>query len=217
MIMKRLSALDKELQDGHFRVSLFGSARIKKGDAIYTLVHNLAQAIGKEGIDIVTGGGPGLMNAASEGHAHGRKDKSVRSLGLLIKLPHEKPKNKHLDFKEEFNRFTPRLDHFMVLSNAVVVAPGGLGTLLELFYTWQLVQLGEVCDMPIILLGKQWKPLLNWVKQWPLKQGFMSLQDMHSVFHANTVNDAMKIIKKTQELYVKGGKNVCLNIQKYGL
>ncbi len=215
--MKKLSALEKELQDGHFRVSLFGSARIKKGDAIYKLVYQLAQRIGKEGIDIVTGGGPGLMNAASVGHASGRKNSQVHSLGLLIKLPHEKKSNKHLDIKEEFDGFTPRLDHFMVLSNVVVVAPGGLGTLLELFYTWQLVQLKEICDMPIILLGKQWKPLLAWVKRWPLKEGFMSPHDLHPIFHAQTVEQAMNIIKETHRLYKEGGANVCLNMKKYRL
>lgn len=209
------NVLDKELKDGHFRVAIFGSARIKKGDKHYSMVYDLAKKIGNKGIDIVTGGGPGLMNAASSGHAFGRKNDSVHSVGLLIKLPSEQQENKHLDIKQEFDRFTPRLDNFMVLSNAVVVAPGGLGTLLELFYTWQLVQLKEICDIPIILMGKQWKPLISWIKQWPLKQKLMSPEDLHCIFYVEKPEEAMKIILEAHELYRRGGKNVCMNMKRY--
>lgn len=128
--------LGEEFGRKHFRVAIFGSARIKKGDPIYELVYTLAKMISKSGMDIVTGGGPGLMNAASEGHHAGQKGNKLHSIGLRINLPKEDKQATHLDVKKEFHRFSNRLDNFMRLSNIVVVASGGVGTLLELFYTW---------------------------------------------------------------------------------
>ena len=127
--------IDKEIVKKHFRVAIFGSARIQNGDINYKLIYNLAKMISEAGMDIVTGGGPGLMNAASEGHHVGRKDEEIHSVGLKINLPFEKKEATHLDVKKQFSRFSSRLDNFMQLSNVVVVASGGVGTLLELFYT----------------------------------------------------------------------------------
>lgn len=204
-------------QEKHFRVAIFGSARIKKGDKTYKLVYELAKKIGERSIDIVTGGGPGLMSAATEGHASGDKKHKSHSYGLLIKLPSEQKSAKHLDIKREFEHFTDRLDTFMVLSNAVVVAPGGLGTLLEFIYTWQLVQLKEICDIPIILLGEQWHELIDWIKKHPIKNRFMSPSDLNSIFFANTLEQAMNIINHTYKMYKQGDKDICLNIRKYKL
>ncbi len=108
--------------DAHYRVVIFGSARIKEGDPLYDDVYFLSRELALLGIDIVTGGGPGLMQAASAGH------KSVKSntlsIGLNIKLPRRQPTSKFLDIKKEFDRFSSRLDTFMSLSDAVIVAPG---------------------------------------------------------------------------------------------
>lgn len=136
----------------HYRVTIFGSARISEGDEAYRDVYDIARGLAAEGFDIVTGGGPGLMRAANSG------SKSVsnggQSIGLNIKLPHEQCPNPYLDIKEEFDRFSGRLDAFMAMSDAVVVAPGGIGTMLELFYSWQLVQVQHLCETPIILSAK---------------------------------------------------------------
>ena len=206
---------EQELKAHDFRVAIFGSARIKKGDKNYKMIYNLAKMIGKQNLDIVTGGGPGIMDAATEGHLAGNKNHSSHALGLLIKLPKEQRSAKHLDIKHEFDHFSERLDNFMILSNAVVVAPGGLGTLLELFYTWQLVQVKQICDIPIILIGDHWDELINWVKNRVLKNKFINKEDMHPIFFAKNEKEAMELINTTYNFYKKGGKNACLNIKKY--
>ena len=119
-------------RDHHFRVSIFGSSRIKKSDKIYNEIYHLARMLGEEGIDVVTGGGPGLMEAANSGHKAGSRESRAHSIGLGITLPKIQKFNNSLDYQKTFSRFTGRLDKFTLLSNAVVVAPGGVGTTLEL-------------------------------------------------------------------------------------
>jgi len=205
--------------DGHFKVTIFGSSRVKKDDAIYKKVKSLAEMLGKNGFDVVTGGGPGLMQAGNEGHAKGEKSstKKSHSIGIGIKLPWEQKFNKDVEYEKEFSRFSNRLDEFMLLSNVVVVAPGGLGTLLELFYTWQLVQVHHICDIPIILLGKEWEGLLKWIRNEPLAKKYLDREDYEMVFCVKTTKEAMKIINDTYGHFKKGGKNFCLNYKKYKL
>lgn len=199
----------------HFRVAIFGSARIKPNDPRYNQIYVLAKMIAAEGMDVVTGGGPGLMEAANKGHKEGRKSKKVHSLGLNIALPMEQETNKHLDVQKDFNRFSNRLDYFMKLSNVVVVAPGGIGTLLELMYTWQLMQVEHTCDHPIILLGDMWRPFINWIEQWPLKKKLMNESDMMPIFLAGHCRAAMKIIRKAHHDFVHRGPGYCWNYRKY--
>jgi uncharacterized protein (TIGR00730 family) len=199
----------------HFRVAIFGSARIKSNDGRYRQVNELAKLIASGGMDIVTGGGPGIMEAANKGHVEGRGDNHVHSFGLNIKLPFEQTANKHLDIEKEFDHFSSRLDYFMYLSNVVVVAPGGVGTLLELFYTWQLVQVEHICNTPIILLGRMWEGLIEWIEKWPLKRRFISRDEMNPLFLANSCKEAMKVIDTAHEAFKEGGKDFCLNFKKY--
>jgi uncharacterized protein (TIGR00730 family) len=203
--------------DGHFKVAVFGSSRIKKNDVIYKNVKNLALLLGEKGVDVITGGGPGLMQAANEGHKAGTKKSGSRahSIGIGVKFLWDQKFNSSVEYKEEFNIFSRRLDEFMLLSNAVVVAPGGLGTMLELFYTWQLVQVHHICDIPIILMGKEWKDLLKWIKNNPLKKKYLDEQDYKLVFHVKTPQQAVEIIKDNYEHFKSGGKNFCLNYKKY--
>jgi uncharacterized protein (TIGR00730 family) len=213
--MAKDKKLQHEIDTHHFRVAIFGSARIKKGHSVYKRVYKLAHKIAEEDIDVVTGGGPGLMEAASAGHRAGRKKSGVHSVGLNIMLPKEQYSNKHLDLKKDFERFSDRLDYFMVLSNAVVVAPGGIGTLLELFYTWQLVQVNHICNIPIILLGREWPDLIKYIEKWPLKHKFIDKADLSGLFIAHTPEDAMKVIRMAHESFKNNGKFVCLNYKKY--
>jgi uncharacterized protein (TIGR00730 family) len=185
-------------ETSHFRVVIFGSARIKRGDPNWDLIFDLAKRVAEEGVDIVTGGGPGLMDAPSEGHYAGDPTHKAYSIGLQIKLPKEQRDARHLDIKKEFFQFSTRLDNFMELANAVVVAPGGVGTLLELFYTWQLIQVRMMRSIPIILLGDMWSEFLDWIRQWLLKNEFLDKKDIDLLF---LVEEALDIIKRAYEEY----------------
>jgi len=204
-----------KIDPGHFRVAIFGSARIQPNDPRYNQIYSLARMIAQDGMDVVTGGGPGIMEAANKGHREGRKGKKVHSLGLNIMLPQEQEANKHLDIQKDFRRFSNRLDYFMKLSNVVVVAPGGIGTILELMYTWQLMQVDQTCNHPVILLGDMWPPFLKWIEDWPLKKKMMSQQDMLPIFQADHVREAMKIIRKANHDFKERGTDYCWNYRKY--
>ncbi|HWA32152.1 MAG TPA: LOG family protein [Candidatus Paceibacterota bacterium] len=203
--------------DKHFKVAMFGSSRVRENDVIYKQVNKLAKMLGEMGVDVVTGGGPGLMQAANEGHRAGSKLKhdGAHSIGIGVKLLWKQRFNDAVQYKEEFNRFSRRLDEFMLLSNAVVVAPGGLGTTLELFYTWQLVQVHHICHIPIILMGDKWDGLLKWIKNNPLKKGYLDKQDYDLVYRVKTPEQAVEIIREAYKHFQKGGKNFCLNYKKY--
>lgn len=198
-----------------FKVTIFGSSRVKRNDPVYNQIKALAQGIGERGFDIVTGGGPGLMEAATLGHKEGSRKTKAHSIGLNIKLSKEQHFNKGVEYGEIFRRFSQRLDRFVLLSNAVVVAPGGVGTLLELFYTWQLVQVKHVSHIPIILLGDQWPELLDWLENWPMKSKYFSKEDLYSLFLANDADEAMKVIDLAYENYKNGKKDFTLKYKEY--
>jgi hypothetical protein len=204
----------EELYQKHFRVTIFGSARIQPSDPEFQEVYRLAKLIAAENMDLVTGGGPGLMLAASKGFCEGRTGTDAHCIGLNIRIPQEQKPNRHLDIKQEFDRFSDRLDTFMRLSNAVVVAPGGVGTLLELMYTWQLVQVKHICHIPIILMGEQWKAFLSWVSRYPLHRGLLDHKDMELLIPTKDSEETIKIIKKFHEGFLRGD-NICLNFKKY--
>jgi len=209
----------EEIKKKHFRVSVFGSGRVKKGSKEYNLGYTLGKMLGERGIDVITGGGSGSMDAVSRGHRYGKKKakKKADTIGLTIKLPMEQSHNKAVDVVKEFDHFSERLDNFMLLSNAVVVLPGGVGTMLEFFYTWQLVQVKQICNIPIILLDGMWPDLIKWLEKWPLKKKYFSDRDMHSLFLAKGCAEAVKMIEKANAEYKKGTKNFCLNYKRYKL
>mgnify|MGYP001608493564 CR=1 FL=1 len=204
-------------KEKHFHVTIFGSARIKKNDPTYKMIYSLAQMLGERGIDVVTGGGPGIMAAASLGHKFGRKKSGLdtHSIGLGIKMPHEQSYNKGVSVTKTFRKFSNRLDNFMFLSNVVVVAPGGIGTILELFYTWQLMQVNHTCNIPIILLGDTWEGLVKWLENEPLKKKFFEERDINLLFHAKNSKEAVKMIDAAYAEFIRGNSNFCLNYKKY--
>lgn len=206
-----------ELNKNDFRVSIFGSARTEPGDDLYKKVFNIAKEIGENKWDIVTGGGPGLMDAANAGHEAGDPNNESDSIGLTIELPFEAHANKHLDLQKHFAHFSGRLDHFMVLSNAVIVTPGGIGTCLELFYTWQLTQVKHICPIPIICFGKQWHELIKWVKEWPLKDGLISPEDLNNVYCVSSQEEVMKILHNIYKIHQEKGNDYCINCNVYHL
>jgi len=206
--------INTKLDPDHFRVAIFGSARIKPEDEIYKNTFELAQAIGKHKMDVVTGGGPGLMEAANYGHKMG-SDTEFKSIGLTIELENENAGNKHLDIKEHFQRFAERLETFMQLSNIVVVMPGGIGTALELFYSWQLVQVGKVDRIPIILHSDAWHKIRDWVRDNLLEGGFISPEDMDYVYCVQNNEEAIELIEEFHTQFKAHGKGYKLDSKKY--
>ncbi len=193
----------RELEEGRFRVVIFGSARIGPQDSVYQMVYRIAHALAERNIDIVTGGGPGLMEAANRA-VQEVSQRVSRSYGLPIDLPSlEEPANKHLDIKSSHRRFTSRLDEFMRLSNAVVVAPGGIGTLLELVYVWQLLQVGLTNDRPVILLGKDiWDGLLAWVRHVLLGHGYISSGDLRWIRLVTSESEAIQLLTHAHDQFL---------------
>src|SRR5438034_7590861 len=202
-LLEEYVALDAELrklEDTEFRVCIFGSARIRPEDPTYQVIYRLAKSLSGLGVDIVTGGGPGLMEAANRGVQEARNEQS-KSYGLPIELPRsiETP-NKHLDIKSQHKRFSSRLDEFMRLSHAVIVAPGGIGTVLELMYVWQLLQVGMIDERPVILLGRQfWSGLIAWIRAEPLAKGFIGDHDLDNLHLIDSPKEVVQIIRKALE------------------
>lgn len=212
VIRERLQALMEEyleleselrhLEDTRFRVFIAGSARIRPHDPLYQEIYRLARGLAACGMDIVTGGGPGLMEAANravrdEGNRHST------SYGLPILMPRvPEDGNHHLDIKSEHKRFSSRLDEFMRLSHAVIIAPGGIGTLLELLYVWQLLQVGMMERHPVILLGTSfWRPLLAWMEEQLLGGGFVSLRDFDCVRLVDSIEETVGLLQAEQRRY----------------
>lgn len=193
----------RELEESQFRVSIFGSARLQEDHPSYQKAVELGRQLAQAGVDVITGGGPGIMEAAAAGHKSSRGETEAKTIGIGIELPFEQGFNEFMEIKKEFRHFSDRLDQFMVLSNAVVVMDGGIGTALELFYAWQLVQVKHMPSVPIIVVGDQWSALIDWAKDNLLKNGFMSPEDMSPIFVVNEVSEIMGIIKNAQETLEK--------------
>jgi uncharacterized protein (TIGR00730 family) len=154
---------------GRYRVTIFGSARAKPGTFVYDEVKRVAAALAELGCDIITGGGPGLMQAANEGAAAANAPERNRSVGIRVDLPFEQEVNPFVEQAFEHKTFFTRLHHFVLTSDAFVVAPGGIGTVLELMMIWQLLQVKHIHDAPLILVGKMWAELVEWAKANLLK------------------------------------------------
>ncbi|MBD3270397.1 LOG family protein [Candidatus Peregrinibacteria bacterium] len=198
--------ISAEKKKKRFRVAIFGSARTKRDDQVYREVFDLAKKIGENGYDVVTGGGPGLMEAANAGHEYGDTDKLAESIGLVIELPFENKGNNYLELSKTFKRFSKRLDTFMELSNVMVVTKGGIGTMLELFYMWQHLQVHHIGFRPIILIGDMWERLVDWMKENALKEKLVSPQDFDFIYIAHNNDEALMIIDKFKELYDQEGE-----------
>ena len=192
-IVADLDKLVTEIGSDYFRVSIFGSARIKPETHEYKQVYELAKKLVKNKVDIVTGGGPGLMEAANLG-AKDVKSKS-KSFGLHVDLPFETSPNEHLDITYHHKRFSSRLDEFMRISHAVIVTPGGIGTVLELLYTWQLIQVNHISKRPVILLGDMWNGLIEWMKSEPLKKRLMDGSDFDHIKVVQNIDDVVILLK----------------------
>jgi len=147
-----------------YRVTIFGSARAQPGTFAYEEVKRVAQELAGMGCDVITGGGPGLMQAANEGAAAAGAPERDRSVGIRVNLPFEQDANPFVEQVFEHKTFFTRLHHFVLTSDAYVVAPGGIGTVLELMMIWQLLQVKHVGNAPLILVGHMWEELVTWAQ-----------------------------------------------------
>ena len=168
-------------------VSIFGSARTPPDHAYYMLTEEIARKLSDAGFSVVSGGGPGIMEAANKGAYFGKSP----SVGLNIQLPHEQSANMYQDISQTFQHFFARKVMFVKFAAAYVVMPGGFGTLDELFEALTLVQTGKIAGIPIILVGsKFWGGLAEWVKGRLVDEGMISPDDV----------ELMRIIDRPEEV-----------------
>ncbi len=181
----RTERIRDELEEG-FRAlahvgaaaSFFGSARTPPDDPEYALARETARLVGEAGMAVITGGGPGVMEAANRG----ARDAGALSIGLGIELPFEQDLNGHLDIALEFHYFFARKIMFVRYASGFVVFPGGFGTLDELFESLTLIQTGKVRNFPVILVGTDyWRDLFEWLRDRVLAEGKISPHDMDLV------------------------------------
>lgn len=181
-------------------VAVFGSARSKPGEMTYQMAEEVAYLLTKKGFGIITGGGPGAMEAANKG-AHIAGGKSV---GLNINLPHEQRANPYIDPDKliEFDYFFTRKLMFMRYSQGYIVLPGGFGTLDELFEAITLIQTTKLVQFPIVMLGIDfWSGLLAWIKERLLENGKISEEDLEIFTVVDTVEEAVDVIEAFYEKY----------------
>ena len=183
--------------ESHYRVTIFGSSRARPGDPIYDEVCDLATALASRGCDIVTGGGPGLMQAANEGAQRGDPADDTRSIGVALELPFEDGANQFVEDEFTHGTFFSRLHHFVRLSDAFIVVGGGIGTTLEALMVWQLLQVGQIDQRPLIFYGEMWHDLVSWGRGHMLaeKLAFASADDFDIPRCVTTVDEAVAIIE----------------------
>jgi uncharacterized protein (TIGR00730 family) len=183
-----------------YRVTIFGSARAKPGSYVYDEDKRVAAALAEMGCDIITGGGPGLMQAANEGATAANAPERNRSVGIRVDLPFEQEVNPFVEQAFEHKTFFARLHHFVLTSDAYVVSPGGIGTVLEFMLIWQLLQVKHVHDTPLILVGKMWAELVDWAKKNLLKpeMKLANPEDMTIPVCVNTADEAIALLREHQ-------------------
>ena len=175
-------------------VSVFGSARTRRATPEYELAEDIAAGLVEAGYAVITGGGPGIMEAANKGAA----DAGGVSVGLGIELPLESGLNEYVNIGVEFRYFFVRKTVFIKYSQAFVVLPGGFGTMDELFEALTLVATGKITKFPIVLVGSAyWGGLIEWLKQTMLSEGKIGADELSLLHIADEADEVVKIIKET--------------------
>jgi len=184
-----------------YRVTIFGSARIARDHWVYAAVRDLAAELTRLGCDIVTGGGPGLMQAANEGAQ--QADPERKSVGIRVELPFEQEVNPFVGQAYEHGTFFTRLHHFALVSDAFVVVPGGIGSLLELAMIWQLLQVRKLHDTPLIVAGAMWGELVDWARRAMLRPDapLASPEDMAIPVCVNDGPSILRIVREHHALW----------------
>ena len=174
-------------------VTVFGSARTRPDDPIYELARDIGRRLAEEGFAVITGGGPGAMEAANRGCQEG----GGLSIGCNIELPHEQGLNAYVDLGVEFRYFFARKTMFVKYADAFVILPGGFGTLDELFEALTLIQTGKVRHFPVVLVGsKYWDGLLHWMREVQLPAGTIAAPDLELF---NLTDDPAEVVRIIRE------------------
>jgi uncharacterized protein (TIGR00730 family) len=179
------------LADVGAAVAVFGSARFKEDHPMYDAARRMGKALADAGFAVITGGGPGLMEAANRG-AH---EAGGLSIGCNIELPFEQSENRYTDLSINFRYFFVRKTMFVKYANGFVIFPGGFGTLDELFESLTLVQTRKINRFPIVLFGsKYWSGLLDWIEKTQLAEGTISPEDLNLLIVTDSVEEARDIM-----------------------
>lgn len=172
-------------------VAIFGSARVKPDDPMYAQATELARRLALAGFAVITGGGPGIMEAANKG----AREANGASIGCNIELPFEQGSNPYVDVALNFRYFFVRKTMFVKYSEAFVIFPGGFGTLDELFEALTLIQTRKIQNFPVILFGRAyWQGLLDWIKDTVLAEGKVSVEDLDLLVVTDNVQEACDTI-----------------------
>ena len=182
-----------------YRVTIFGSARAKPGSFTYEETKRAAAELAKMGCDIITGGGPGLMQAVNEGATD--PSGKVHSVGIRVDLPFEQDINAFVSQAYEHRTFFTRLHQFVLTSDAYIVAPGGIGTVLETLMIWQLLQVHHLQDNPLLLVGRMWPGLVSWARTDMLSYDppLASVEDFSIPQCVAGADEAIAVIRKHYE------------------
>lgn len=177
-------------------VTIFGSARVREGQAPYDTARELGRRFAEAGFAVITGGGPGVMEAANRGC----EEAGGLSVGFNVELPHEQRPNPYLDIWHTFGHFYSRKVMLVKPSEGFVLLPGGFGTLDELFEALTLIQTGKLLNFPVVLFGREyWQVLLDWINERPLAEGMISPEDVDLLFVTDDVDEAVQTIVECYE------------------
>ncbi|MGC2165414.1 MAG: TIGR00730 family Rossman fold protein [Gallionella sp.] len=198
-IMSEFVSATERLNQIHPAVSIFGSARTRPGQPYYKLTEEIARLLSDAGFSVISGGGPGIMEAANKGAYYGKS----ASVGLNIQLPHEQSSNHYQNISQTFQHFFARKVMFVKFASAYVVMPGGFGTLDELMEALTLVQTGKTRRMPIILVGsKFWSGMIEWFRTALLDEKVISPEDMDLV---QVIDDPKAVVDAIFKYYETRG------------
>jgi uncharacterized protein (TIGR00730 family) len=177
-------------------VSVFGSARVKPDNDMYRVAQEIGRLFAEAGFAVVTGGGPGVMEAANRG----AKAAGGLSVGFTIDLPHEQDPNPYLDICVNFKHFYARKTMLVKAAEGFVMMPGGFGTLDEMFEALTLIQTGKVLNFPVVLFGSEhWKGLLDWINAKVLSEGLISPEDEELLYVTDDPEGAVKLVVEHYE------------------
>ena len=180
-------------------VSVFGSARIGRGDPYYRMARTLARRLARHGYAIITGGGPGIMEAANRG----ARDAGGVSVGCNIELPFEQGLNEYVTLGMEFRYFFVRKTMFVKYAEAFCIFPGGFGTMDELFEALTLIQNGKVQHFPVVLFGVDyWNGLIEWMRTRLLTEGKIGPVDLALFTVTDDVDEAVEVIRSHHQMHV---------------